>query len=118
MPTEQRSTREQGTGRELRLPCNLEFGVPPVEQEVAGEDNVSKLPTAYYLLSGNQTGIWPEANLRKPVGCTLGPKGKLIGKETKKLAVPNLACGLDQLDWRTVRNMLEVIFQDTGVLEV
>ncbi|KAK4877182.1 hypothetical protein RN001_009688 [Aquatica leii] len=33
----------------------------------------------------------------------------------KELAVPKLGCGLDQLDWRTVRNMLEVVFRGTDV---
>ncbi|KAK4874987.1 hypothetical protein RN001_011409 [Aquatica leii] len=33
----------------------------------------------------------------------------------KKLAVPKLGCGLDQLNWRTVRNMLEVVFRGTGI---
>lgn len=30
-------------GRELRLPCDLEFGSPPAEQDVAGEDYATKL---------------------------------------------------------------------------
>lgn len=33
----------------------------------------------------------------------------------RKLAIPKLACGLDGLDWRVTRSMLEVIFRSSDV---
>lgn len=32
-----------------------------------------------------------------------------------KLAMPKIDCGKDGLNWRIIRNMLEVVFKDTGV---
>lgn len=45
----------------------------------------------------------------------LNLRSELTSLGVKKLAVPKLGCGLDQLNWRIVRNMLEVIFQRTGI---
>ncbi|POS82547.1 hypothetical protein EPUL_004988, partial [Erysiphe pulchra] len=42
-------------------------------------------------------------------------RSEITRLRVKKLAVPKLGCGLDQLNWRIVRNMLEVIFQGTGI---
>lgn len=36
-------------------------------------------------------------------------------KEVKKLAIPRIGCGLDRLEWSTVKRMLEFIFQNTNV---
>ena len=33
----------------------------------------------------------------------------------RKVAMPKIGCGLDQLNWRKVRSMVESIFQGTGV---
>lgn len=42
-------------------------------------------------------------------------KEDLTQNGIKKLAIPKLGCGLDLLDWRIVRNMIEVIFQESGI---
>ena len=39
----------------------------------------------------------------------------LMSRGIRKLAVPKLECGLDGLNWRVVRTILEVIFQYSGV---
>lgn len=39
----------------------------------------------------------------------------LLENDVLKLAIPKLGCGLDGLNWRVVRNMLEVLFQNTGI---
>ncbi|KAJ8966945.1 hypothetical protein NQ317_009035, partial [Molorchus minor] len=38
-------------------------------------------------------------------------RGALLSQEVTHLAIPKLSCGLDGLNWRVVRNMLEVLFQ-------
>lgn len=45
----------------------------------------------------------------------LNLRGELARLGVKKLAVPKLGCGLDHLNWRVVRNMLEVVFEKTDV---
>ncbi|KAJ8974844.1 hypothetical protein NQ317_016636 [Molorchus minor] len=42
-------------------------------------------------------------------------RGALLSQEVTHLAIPKLSCGLDGLNWRVVRNMLEVLFQFTGI---
>lgn len=42
-------------------------------------------------------------------------RNHLLENDIMKLAVPKLGCGLDGLDWRIVRNMLEILFRYTGV---
>ncbi|KAJ8981048.1 hypothetical protein NQ317_018020, partial [Molorchus minor] len=42
-------------------------------------------------------------------------RGALLSQEVTYLAIPKLSCGLDGLNWRVVRNMLEVLFQFTGI---
>src|SRR6185436_21137174 len=39
----------------------------------------------------------------------------MLQNDILKLAVPKLGCGLDGLNWRIVRNMLEILFHYTGV---
>ncbi|KAJ8911550.1 hypothetical protein NQ315_012803, partial [Exocentrus adspersus] len=39
----------------------------------------------------------------------------LLSQNITKLAIPKLACGLDGLNWRVIRSMLEVIFRFTGI---
>ncbi|KAK4873400.1 hypothetical protein RN001_015429 [Aquatica leii] len=98
-------------GRKIRLPCDLQFGRRP-EEEVAGEDYIS-IRFVFYLVTKKYSrtkmlykNLWQTLwNLRR----------EMEFHHVKKLAVPKLACGLDQLNWRTVRNMLEVVFRGTGV---
>ena len=39
----------------------------------------------------------------------------LLNNNIARLAIPKLACGLDGLSWRTIRNMIEVLFRFTGI---
>ncbi|CAH2007354.1 unnamed protein product [Acanthoscelides obtectus] len=39
----------------------------------------------------------------------------LLAEDLRKLAIPKLACGLDNLDWRIIRSMLEVVFRYTDI---
>ncbi|KAJ8943570.1 hypothetical protein NQ318_008273 [Aromia moschata] len=39
----------------------------------------------------------------------------LLSRNISSLAIPKIASGLDGLDWRVIRSMLEVIFRFTGV---
>ncbi|CAH1998028.1 unnamed protein product [Acanthoscelides obtectus] len=39
----------------------------------------------------------------------------LIAEDLRKLAIPKLACGPDNLDWKIIRSMLEVVFRYTGI---
>lgn len=40
---------------------------------------------------------------------------QLLHLGLKKLGIPRLGCGLDGLDWKTVRSMIEELFKDTGI---
>ena len=42
-------------------------------------------------------------------------RNHLVKNGIRKLAIPKIGCGLDGLDWRIVRNMLEILFRYTGV---
>ncbi|KAK4875056.1 hypothetical protein RN001_011478 [Aquatica leii] len=111
-------------GREIRLPCDLQFGRRP-EEEVAVEDYVSKLTKRLdeedYVVTDASFSIWSLRNTHVPSSYTkicgehYGISRGMEFHHVKKLAVPKLGCGLDQLNWRTVRNMLEVVFRGTGV---
>ncbi|CAH1969951.1 unnamed protein product [Acanthoscelides obtectus] len=39
----------------------------------------------------------------------------LLAEDLRKLAIPKLACGLDNLYWKIIRSMLEVVFRYTGI---
>ncbi|KAJ8948307.1 hypothetical protein NQ318_020794 [Aromia moschata] len=39
----------------------------------------------------------------------------LLSQSTSSLAIPKIASGLDGLDWRVIRSMLEVLFRFTGI---
>ncbi|KAJ8936263.1 hypothetical protein NQ318_019749 [Aromia moschata] len=39
----------------------------------------------------------------------------LLSQNISSLAIPKIASGLDGLDWRVIRSMLEVLFQFTGI---
>ncbi|CAH1977339.1 unnamed protein product [Acanthoscelides obtectus] len=39
----------------------------------------------------------------------------LLAADLRKLAIPKLACGLDNLDWSIIRSMPEVVFRYTGI---
>lgn len=54
----------------------------------------------FFYQKPNYQNLWNTVNL----------KNGLLSCIIKKLAVPKLNSGLNQLDWRIVWNMLEVIF--------
>ena len=67
----------------------------------------------YYLVTKSRS-------CRKPTYRTLWDtlldlRKHLLDNDIMKLAVPKLGCGLDGLDWRVVRNMLETLFRCTGI---
>ncbi|KAK4884604.1 hypothetical protein RN001_000875 [Aquatica leii] len=67
----------------------------------------------FYLVTKKYSRIKP---LYKNLWQTLwNLKREMEFHHVKKLAVPKLVCGLDQLNWRTVRKMLEVVFRGTGI---
>ncbi|KAJ8958651.1 hypothetical protein NQ318_016376 [Aromia moschata] len=42
-------------------------------------------------------------------------KDVLLSQSIRSLAIPKIASGLDGLDWRVIRSMLEVLFRFTGI---
>ena len=42
-------------------------------------------------------------------------RDQMLIQDLQHLAVPKIACGLDKLNWRVVRSMLEEIFRFTGI---
>ncbi|GJQ70845.1 hypothetical protein Trydic_g768 [Trypoxylus dichotomus] len=67
----------------------------------------------YYLVT-------KRASTGKPTYFTLWSslqemKDHIITKNVKKLALPRIGCGLDALEWKNVKNMLEYIFQNVDV---
>lgn len=47
--------------------------------------------------------------------CLKKLKDLLVNSRVIHLGITKLDCGRDKLDWRIVRNMVEVIFRGTGV---
>ncbi|KAJ8948867.1 hypothetical protein NQ318_013521 [Aromia moschata] len=43
------------------------------------------------------------------------PRDVLLSQNISSLAIPKIASGLDGLDWRVIRSMLEVLFRFTGI---
>ncbi|KAG5891443.1 hypothetical protein JTB14_019921 [Gonioctena quinquepunctata] len=39
----------------------------------------------------------------------------MVDQNLVDLAIPKLSCGIDGLDWRVIRSMLEAIFRSSGV---
>ena len=39
----------------------------------------------------------------------------MLSQNVRRLAITKIGCGLDGLNWKTVRSMLEVIFRSTGI---
>lgn len=67
----------------------------------------------YYLVTKRFSGQKPD--YEDLWSALLDLRKDLLSRGIRKLAVPKLGCGLDRLDWRVVRSMLEVIFQSTGI---
>ncbi|CAH0547092.1 unnamed protein product [Brassicogethes aeneus] len=42
-------------------------------------------------------------------------RNTLLSKDIMNLAIPKIACGLDGLDWRIIRSMVEVIFRFSSI---
>ncbi|VEN54455.1 unnamed protein product [Callosobruchus maculatus] len=67
----------------------------------------------YYVIS-------KEKSYEKPTYRTvweglLDLREKLLTANVLKLAIPKPACGRDGLDWRIIRNMLEILSRFTGI---
>ncbi|VEN51359.1 unnamed protein product [Callosobruchus maculatus] len=67
----------------------------------------------YYLISKEKSYQKPTYRTIWEALLNLGEK--LLTANVLKLAIPKLACGRDGLDWRIIRNMLEVLFRFTGI---
>ncbi|VEN45006.1 unnamed protein product [Callosobruchus maculatus] len=67
----------------------------------------------YYLISKDKSYQLP--TYRAVWEALLDLREKLLTANVLKLAIPRLACGRDGLDWRIIRNMLEVLFGSTGI---
>ncbi|KAG5885256.1 hypothetical protein JTB14_025953 [Gonioctena quinquepunctata] len=42
-------------------------------------------------------------------------KKKIVENKVTKLAIPNIGCGLDKMNWNTVKNMITYIFNDVEI---
>lgn len=42
-------------------------------------------------------------------------KEQMVRNKEKKLAIPKIACGIDRLDWSTVREHIKHVFEDTDI---
>ncbi|VEN42942.1 unnamed protein product [Callosobruchus maculatus] len=67
----------------------------------------------FYLISKGKS--YPKPTYRTVWEALLDLREKLLTANVLKLAIPKLACGRDGLDWRIIRNMLEVLFRFTGI---
>ncbi|VEN64583.1 unnamed protein product [Callosobruchus maculatus] len=67
----------------------------------------------YYLISKEKS--YQKPTYRTVWEALLDLREKLLTANVLKLAIPRLACGRDGLDWRIIRNMLEVLFRFTGI---
>ncbi|KAK5646877.1 hypothetical protein RI129_005341 [Pyrocoelia pectoralis] len=67
----------------------------------------------YYLVTKKLSSGKPD--YREMWNSLLDLKRRVLWSGIRKIAMPRIGCGLDGLDWRKVRNMLEEIFQGTGV---
>ncbi|VEN40030.1 unnamed protein product [Callosobruchus maculatus] len=67
----------------------------------------------YYLISKEKS--YQKPTYRTVWEALLDLREKLLTANVLKLAVPKLACGRDGLDWRIIRNMLEVLFRFRGI---
>ncbi|VEN61189.1 unnamed protein product [Callosobruchus maculatus] len=67
----------------------------------------------YYLISKEKS--YQKPTYRTVWEALLDLREKLLTANVLKLAIPKLACGRDGLDWRIIRNMLEVLFRFTGI---
>ncbi|VEN43885.1 unnamed protein product [Callosobruchus maculatus] len=65
----------------------------------------------YYLISKEKS--YQKPTYRTVWEALLDLREKLLTANVLKLAIPKLACGRDGLDWRIIRNMLEVLFRFT-----
>ncbi|VEN41965.1 unnamed protein product [Callosobruchus maculatus] len=61
----------------------------------------------YYLISKEKS--YQKPTYRTVWEALLDLREKLLTANVLKLAIPRLACGRDGLDWRIIRNMLEVL---------
>ncbi|VEN50246.1 unnamed protein product [Callosobruchus maculatus] len=66
----------------------------------------------YYLISKKS---YQKPTYRTVWEALLDLREKLLTANVLKLAIPRLACGRDGLDWRIIRNMLEVLFRFKGI---
>ncbi|VEN46293.1 unnamed protein product, partial [Callosobruchus maculatus] len=67
----------------------------------------------YYLIS--KVKSYQKPTYRTVWEALLNLRQKLLTANVLKLAIPKIGCRRDDLDWRIIRNMLEVLFRFTGI---
>ncbi|XP_049824809.1 ADP-ribose glycohydrolase OARD1-like [Aethina tumida] len=66
----------------------------------------------FYLLTKHSSHDKP--TYQRVWKCLIKLKNILLAKKITQIAIPKLACSLDGLDWKTVRNMLKTVFENSG----
>lgn len=69
--------------------------------------------TIYHLVTKQRYYLKPTYNSLKSSLIKL--KEQMISHNEKKLAIPKIACGLDKLDWRKVKEIILEVFDDTDI---
>lgn len=67
----------------------------------------------YYLITKKR--YWEKPTYENLNNCLIELYNHMMINKMKKLAIPRLGCGLDRLNWDTVKRMLEKIFENSDI---
>ncbi|KAG5873427.1 hypothetical protein JTB14_001148 [Gonioctena quinquepunctata] len=62
-----------------------------------------------------KTKYWEKPTLETMWSCLVGMKKKIVENKVTKLAIPQIGCGLDKMNWNTIKNMITYIFNDVDI---
>ena len=93
---------------------DLRIQDPSVTDVLQIEDGVSwRKRSIFYLVT--KQGSHEKPTYRSIWNTLVKLRDVMLSQNVRRLAIPKIGCGLDGLDWKTVRSMLEVIFRFTGI---
>ncbi|KAG5875603.1 hypothetical protein JTB14_009754 [Gonioctena quinquepunctata] len=62
-----------------------------------------------------KTKYWEKPTLETMWSCLVEMKKKIVENKVTKLAIPKIGCGLDKMNWNTIKNMITYILKDVEI---
>lgn len=95
---------------------NDKFDMKNRLQEIYGSvksPSVIKIDNVFNLITKDKT--WNKPTYDSLRFTLISLRDKMIDEGIKKLAIPQIGCGLDRLNWNVVREIIKEVFENTDI---